>query len=160
VISGDADDERAVAWLEAPRSEMCIEQRKLLTWDFSDHGFRAHVDEQLPEAIGSAVAAFVERAVTAIDELELWCVHPGGAAILDRVERALSLPELALADSREVLRRFGNMSSATIFFVLERALARGRLGRRGLMLGFGTGLTLEALPFVCGPRAGSDSLAC
>ncbi len=54
-----------------------------------------------------------------VSAIDLWAVHPGGHSVLDAVERAFDLPPAALAPSREVLRRYGNMSSATVMFVLD-----------------------------------------
>ena len=56
--------------------------------------------------------------IATVSEIDLWAVHPGGRTILDAVQGALELEAEAMADSREVLRRFGNMSSATVLFVL------------------------------------------
>jgi predicted naringenin-chalcone synthase len=79
--------------------------------------------------------------------IDAWAVHPGGRAILDRVEEGLALPAGALADSRAVMAEFGNMSSATVLFVLRRMLHGGVEGRVCAMA-FGPGLTLEAATFV------------
>jgi predicted naringenin-chalcone synthase len=78
-------------------------------------------------------------------DIEGWAVHPGGKSILDAVERAFALPQGALAESREVLRSCGNMSSATILFVLERVMAREPA--TGVALAFGPGLAMEGFRF-------------
>jgi predicted naringenin-chalcone synthase len=74
-------------------------------------------------------------------------VHPGGRAILDAVERAFLLPPPALAASRAVLREAGNMSSASLGFVLARQMPSATAGQRGLALAFGPGLSIEAARF-------------
>ena len=79
--------------------------------------------------------------------IDLWAVHPGGRSVLDAVAAALALPEGALADSREVLRTCGNMSSATILFVLRRIMAHATAGQRGCGMAFGPGLTAETMLF-------------
>ena len=81
---------------------------------------------RVPAELGRALhegELMVER-----DDIDLWAVHPGGRSVLDAVEKGLALPVDALAASREVLSRFGNMSSATVMFVLQRIMqqARGR----------------------------------
>jgi predicted naringenin-chalcone synthase len=73
-------------------------------------------------------------------------VHPGGPRILTAVEEALSLSQEATAVSREVLAAYGNMSSPTVLFILER-LRKRRLPRPCVALGFGPGLTAEAVLF-------------
>jgi predicted naringenin-chalcone synthase len=80
-------------------------------------------------------------------EIALWAVHPGGRSILDAVEHGLTLPQGALAESRAVLRDFGNMSSATVMFVLAAMMGAGTRGRDGCALAFGPGLSVEAMRF-------------
>ncbi len=55
-----------------------------------------------------------------LEHIDAWAVHPGGRAILDKVQQSLALPQTALDISRQVLRDYGNMSSATVFFVLKK----------------------------------------
>jgi predicted naringenin-chalcone synthase len=76
----------------------------------------------------------------------LLAVHAGGRSVLDAVEHALDVPPDALAESRAVLARFGNMSSATILFVLADMMARGATGE-GIAIAFGPGLAAEAIRF-------------
>ena len=83
------------------------------------------------------------------DGIDLWAVHPGGRSILDAVEKGLELPTDALAASREVLSCFGNMSSATVMFVLQRMMQQARPGQRGCAMSFGPG-----------PDSGDDALPC
>jgi predicted naringenin-chalcone synthase len=73
-------------------------------------------------------------------------VHPGGRSVLDAVMHGLALPQDALDVSRAVLREHGNMSSATVMFVLQRMLAAPR-GQRGCALAFGPGLSAETMRF-------------
>jgi predicted naringenin-chalcone synthase len=77
----------------------------------------------------------------------LWAVHPGGRTVLEAVERAWTLAPAALAVSREVLRRYGNMSSATVMFVLERLMQSAVSGQTGCAMAFGPGLVAETMLF-------------
>ncbi|MEN9818470.1 MAG: hypothetical protein RLZ32_2350, partial [Gemmatimonadota bacterium] len=81
----------------------------------------------------------------------LWAVHAGGRAILDAVESGLALPPDALAHSRQVLHDCGNMSSATILFILQRLLdglgATVPRGADGVGVAFGPGLAAESFRF-------------
>ena len=79
-------------------------------------------------------------------EIDGWAVHAGGRSILDAVEKALSLTHEALDASRAVLAANGNMSSATLMFVLARMLA-GPPVRQGVALAFGPGLAAEGFGF-------------
>jgi predicted naringenin-chalcone synthase len=74
-------------------------------------------------------------------------VHPGGRSILDSVENGLSLRTDALASSRDILARYGNMSSATVMFVLQQIMKQAQAGQQGCAMSFGPGLTAETMLF-------------
>jgi predicted naringenin-chalcone synthase len=118
----------------------------MMGWSIGDDGFEMTLAPEVPSRIGGAVAEFVDR-LAPRDRIDAWCVHPGGPAVLAAAEEALGLPAARLDASREVLRDIGNVSSATILFVLERTAARTPEGSRGVALGFGPGLTLEGFAF-------------
>jgi alpha-pyrone synthase len=117
-----------------------------MVWFADDHGLRLALSQDLPDTLAAhvpgAVDAFLERNGLRRGQVDFWIVHPGGPQVLDAVERSLSLPEDALAGSRSVLRRFGNMSSPTVFFILHELCER-RVEGRCLAMAFGPGLTLE-----------------
>ena len=81
------------------------------------------------------------------DAIDLWAVHPGGRTILDAVEKNLELPADALVSSRSVLAQYGNMSSATVMFVLQQIIGRAQAGQQGCAMSFGPGLTAETMVF-------------
>lgn len=116
--------------------------RDLITWHIGDTGFEMHLSGKVPGLLERALPALAIDA----EGVRHWAVHPGGRSILDAVEAALALPPDALAHSRGVLHDYGNMSSATVMFVLERMLAAGIPGS-GLGLAFGPGLTAEMMRF-------------
>lgn len=119
--------------------------RDLITWKIRGLGFDMLLSGQVPAQLGQALhrsAIMANR-----DETELWAVHPGGRSVLDAVETGLELPGCALAASRDVLLNFGNMSSATVMFVLERLMHCARRGQRGCAMAFGPGLTAETMRF-------------
>lgn len=123
--------------------------RDLITWRVRDSGFDMFLSGQVP----GAIAAGLERAAAPIlagadpEAIDLWAVHPGGRTVLDAVERGFGLDPTALHTSRSVLEDFGNMSSATVMFVLERLLASARPRARGCAMSFGPGLTAETMLF-------------
>ncbi len=128
--------------------------RELLTWDIGNQGFQMHLSGLVPGRIAEALLAERERREPgallrgrAAADYALWAVHAGGRTVLDAVQRGLALPEAALADSRAVLEAVGNVSSATVMFVLRRLLASGRPGQEGLALAFGPGLSAESMHF-------------
>lgn len=139
---------RGLCALEGFASYVVPHTPELLSWRIGDQGFRMGLDTGAPKAVGRAVPAFVEGLLAAGGweraQVDFWAVHPGGRAILEAVERALVLPGGALEPARAVLREYGNMSSPTLFFVLDRILAQGTPGR-GVALSFGPGLSLEGM---------------
>jgi len=119
--------------------------RGLITWKIRGLGFDMLLSGQVPAELGRALhegELMAER-----DGIDLWAVHPGGRSILDAVEQGLELRADALAASREVLSCFGNMSSATVMFVLQRMMQQARPGQRGCAMSFGPGLTAETMRF-------------
>jgi alpha-pyrone synthase len=121
----------------------------LITWRVGDIGFDMHLSGQVPGAIGEGLASAASLILDGADPnaIDLWAVHPGGRSVLDAVATGLALPPNALEDSRAVLRDYGNMSSATIMFVLARMMRHGRAGARGCAMGFGPGLVAETMLF-------------
>lgn len=119
----------------------------LIRWDVGDRGFAMHLSGEVPGRIGLALAdPQVRNALTGGANIRHWAVHAGGRSILDAVEHGLDLPDDALAESRAVLRESGNMSSATLMFVLSRLLSTGVDGP-GVALAFGPGLAAEGFRF-------------
>jgi predicted naringenin-chalcone synthase len=121
------------------------------------------LSQYIPKIIQSNIREIIEpileRQDTAISDIDHWAVHPGGKAILDRIEESLGIEGKCEA-SRAILKQFGNMSSATILFVLKHVLenagdngnesAIGRAdgetsptGGAVLAVAFGPGLTIE-----------------
>lgn len=120
-----------------------------MAWTIGDHGFEMVLSTYVPAIVGERAAGalepLLEGAGLALRDVARWAVHPGGRAILDRLEKELELPPTSLRDSREVLRRHGNMSSVTVLFVLERMLREARpAGEPVLGLAFGPGLTIAS----------------
>ena len=119
----------------------------LISWVIGDEGFVMQLAGAVPGAIATALADPETRAhLIGTEPVDAWAVHPGGRSVLDGVERALALDDHALDHSREVLRDCGNMSSATLMFVLARFLA-GPSVANGIGLAFGPGLAAEAFAF-------------
>jgi predicted naringenin-chalcone synthase len=84
---------------------------------------------------------------SALSSIDLWAVHPGGRTILDAVEQGLELPAEALAESRSILLNYGNMSSASVMFVLEQMMPHAKSGQLGCAMSFGPGVTAETMLF-------------
>jgi predicted naringenin-chalcone synthase len=122
-----------------------------ITWHIGDQGFLMHLSGQVPARINAALREnpdFILRN-EGTQAIDLWAVHGGGRTVLDAVQSGLSLGEHALAPSRAVLAAHGNMSSATVMFVLAGMLARATSGQRGLAMAFGPGMAAETFRFTC-----------
>ncbi|MDR7110308.1 putative naringenin-chalcone synthase [Microbacterium trichothecenolyticum] len=117
-----------------------------MVWTIGDNGFEMILSAEVPRIIGREIQGAVGRFLGDDAPPEVWAVHPGGRSVLDRVESGLDLPPDALAASRAVLRDFGNMSSATILFILASLLRDDDVpdGARVAGLAFGPGLTVES----------------
>lgn len=131
------------------RSLALEDSAQLIRWDIGDKGFEMTLSGEVPGRLRDALAApDVRRQLFGKAQAPpLLAVHAGGRSVLDAVEHALDVEPDALGDSRAVLARFGNMSSATILFVLADMMARGARGE-GIAIAFGPGLAAEAIRFV------------
>lgn len=120
----------------------------LITWRIRELGFDMQLSGRVPGEIRRELSLAGSR-ITQSDpqSIDLWAVHPGGRTILDSVEQGLGLSPEALCDSRKVLASFGNMSSASVMFVLEQIMRHARAGQRGCAISFGPGVTAETMLF-------------
>ncbi|WP_217184353.1 type III polyketide synthase [Streptomyces sp. AC495_CC817] len=155
--------------LDGFHTAIAPEGEKDMAWTIGDSGFEMILSTAVPQIIGETIIGAIrplyareDDLVAAFDEgrigdsVEHWAIHPGGRSILDRVQERLHLTDAQLRPAREVLRQNGNMSSATVLFVLQSILADAREGERVAAMAFGPGLTAEsALATVVG--AGSDA---
>ncbi|MFZ2996700.1 type III polyketide synthase [Sphingobium sp.] len=136
--------------IERPFSIAVKDTADLIRWDVGDNGFVMHLSGAVPGHIQAALGdADVRRQIVGGDDpsaIDSWAVHAGGRSILDAVEHGLGLDPEALAVSRNVLARFGNMSSATLMFILRDMLERPGAGQ-GVALAFGPGLAAEGFRF-------------
>jgi alpha-pyrone synthase len=125
------------------------ETSELITWRIGELGFDMQLSGQVPAEIARAMKEIGREITRDADpaSIQLWAVHPGGRSILDSVEKGLELSADALGSSRDILARFGNMSSATVMFVLEQIMQRAKSGERGCAMSFGPGVTAETMLF-------------
>lgn len=136
--------------ISCPFSSTLPGSGELITWAVGDHGFAMHLSAEVPGRIAAALQeADVRQAVLqgrTSDEVYNWAVHAGGRSILDAVEKGLQLRQGALAPSRDVLARYGNMSSSTLMFILAEHMSRSE-GQNGIAMALGPGLALEGFHF-------------
>ena len=124
-----------------------------MAWNIGDEGFEMVLGTYVPHIIDEHIVGALEPLLardTSLADLpytgiEHWAIHPGGRSILDKVEAKLGLTEEQLVPARETLRNFGNMSSATVMFVLKHILEQPASAGNGRIcsMAFGPGLTVE-----------------
>ncbi|MGF1609300.1 MAG: type III polyketide synthase [Kiloniellales bacterium] len=116
----------------------------VMGWRIEDDGFGVLFSKDIPSIIrdryAAAVDDFLARDGLGRDDLDGVICHPGGAKVIDALEEVFGLPRGGMIHARSVLRDFGNMSAATVLFVLERTL-HDRAGGRYLMSSLGPGFT-------------------
>lgn len=145
--------------LDGFHTAIAPEGEKDMAWTIGDHGFEMILSTAVPRIIGETILGALrplyarESALSAAfdggtigEQVAHWAIHPGGRSILDRVQERLHLSDPQLHPAREVLRENGNMSSATIFFVLQQILEHSdpQPGDRIGAMAFGPGLTAES----------------
>ncbi|HUO08207.1 MAG TPA: type III polyketide synthase [Phycisphaerae bacterium] len=147
-IVGEAREDAPEWRLRITASQFLPDTLDAMTWRIGNHGFEMTLLPELPTIIRANVRtwcdAWLSRAGTSLGDIKSWAVHPGGPKILDAVAEALALAPDALRFSRSVLAHHGNMSSATVLFILQE-MARDNAPSPCLALGFGPGLMLEGM---------------
>jgi predicted naringenin-chalcone synthase len=102
------------------------------------------VPEQIEQHFEDVLVPFVERSGIGIEDVDHFLFHPGGRKILRTADEWLGRLGKNIAASHEVMRDYGNMSSATVLYVLEKSLAQSHQpGEHGLVLSFGPGFTAQ-----------------
>jgi predicted naringenin-chalcone synthase len=130
------------------RAALVPDTRELIRWHIREQGFDMVLSGAVPGAIRTALSESRDEILGGANDIDLWAVHPGGRTVLDAVEQAFALPPAALTASRAVLNDYGNMSSGTVMFVLDRLMrADDGAGRRGCAMSFGPGLVAETMMF-------------
>lgn len=147
---GDQPEAGAIC---ATGSTIIPNSAEVMGWHVGDFGFSMTLGPRVPELIGEHVGAFLAPLLAgqgiSDPRAARWCVHPGGPRVLEAVRASMNLPAEALQASREVLHDHGNMSSATVLFILQRLREHARRNateQRGpiVLLAFGPGLCAEA----------------
>jgi predicted naringenin-chalcone synthase len=141
--------------LDSFRAVHFPDTNELMQWRIGDSGFDMVLSGKVPMAIEQGIRLHGDEILEGArpDAIDLWAVHPGGRTVVDAVERAFAIAPAALSASRGVLRDFGNMSSASIMFVLKRLLDAGKRNAAGCAMAFGPGLIAETMLFRTGRAA-------
>ena len=122
-----------------------------MSWNISDTGFQMTLSAYVPKIISADILIHFQKLLAKDlirkEEIRFWAVHPGGRAILEAVSKQVDISDIQMRASYEVLKEHGNMSSATILFVLEEILKNDvpQEGDKTIATAFGPGLTVESV---------------
>ena len=128
------------------RTHLLPDTKSMVTWELGSAGFKMGLSPALPKYIEKNLKDIVEM-ILAQENLEVssidnWAIHPGGPKILDACQRALTLSDEQVATSWDIYRDFGNMSSSTVGFILERMRSENKRGYC-VAIAFAPGVRLE-----------------
>ena len=120
----------------------------MMGFKLTNSGLQMVLDIEVPDTIashfGDIIHPFLEKNNLQIEDLDHMIFHPGGKKIVTTVEALFSGLGKNIDDTKEVLKQYGNMSSATVLYVLERIMEKNpKLGEKGLMLSFGPGFSAQ-----------------
>ncbi|MEC0091235.1 type III polyketide synthase [Paenibacillus macquariensis] len=128
-----------------------------MIWEVGDYGFDLYLSTNIPKLLGHYLTPEMESLLDGEESPSLWAIHPGGRGIVDVVAQMFELSDEQVQYSRSILHDYGNLSSATILFVLKAMredLRSRKVGSSsGVALAFGPGLTAELLKFTYLPSA-------
>ncbi|RMG44902.1 MAG: type III polyketide synthase [Acidobacteria bacterium] len=132
----------------ATRSVFYPDTERVMGWDIGGDGFRVVLSPEVPEMVRRHLRRDVDAflAEHGLDRAEIsrWICHPGGPKVIEAIAEALELPAAALEPARRSLREFGNLSSASVLFVLAEALENAPPpGSPAMLLAMGPGFCSE-----------------
>lgn len=138
--------------LEAFHCDLLPQTSQEMAWHIADSGFDMILTSYVPEAIESGIAIFLQKLIAqtnlAVSDIDFFAIHPGGLKILQACQQSLSTSAEQNKYSYDVLREYGNMSSATVLFVLKKIwddIANTDNLKNIFSCAFGPGLTLESM---------------
>ena len=149
LVSGDVEQEGLT--INDFYSTVAFKGKKDMAWELSSSGFRmtlsSYVSDMVEENFGTLVHDALQSANLESDSIKHWCIHPGGKKILEAVHKSLGFTNGQLQPAYDVLKNYGNMSSPTVLFVLEKIIKElnGEKDGKIFAAAFGPGLTMETL---------------
>ncbi|MFI5133811.1 MAG: type III polyketide synthase [Chitinophagales bacterium] len=149
VLVANDQDERKGLHLKGFYSEVITKGKKDMAWELSSSGFLMTLSGYVPELIEEDFEPLVKKSTDAVGierkNITHWCIHPGGKRILDAIHRSMTFSNGELKACYEVLKNYGNMSSASILFILKEMMKQNDTVTDKNIFGaaFGPGLTME-----------------
>jgi predicted naringenin-chalcone synthase len=140
-------------YLDSFYSEVIPKGKRDMAWELSSSGFLMTLSGYVPELIEEDFSGILQKALakerTTVEDVSDWCIHPGGKRILEAIGKSLHFTNGQLNGSYNVLKEFGNLSSATILFVLKKIMHDKKEIRKLVAASFGPGLTVETFTAHC-----------
>lgn len=140
--------------LETFHSDLSTSGEQDMAWTVGDLGFEMKLSSYVPDIIGADIRLLTDSLLSRISrelpDIQHFALHPGGKRILEAIEQALGITRDQNRHAYAVLQRYGNMSSATVLFVLHELMKGLTAANRGeyiLSFAFGPGLTMESMVF-------------
>ncbi len=147
IIKGDNHENKTGVSYKTSSSKLYYDSLEVMGWDFMDTGFKVLFSKDIPsfinEHIKGDIDAFLAKNDLQLSDIKNFIFHPGGKKVLDAYKGALAVEGDFLKRTREVMNDNGNMSSATVLYVLERFMKDGFEPGYGLMLAMGPGFSSE-----------------
>lgn len=149
ISSHEPSSGKSVFKIEQFATSIAANSENDMAWTIGDNGFDMVLSTYVPEIIeanlDTAISPLFSQYNLDQSHIDYWAVHPGGRAILDKIQDSFSLDNEQISSSRAVLADYGNMSSASILFVFKNLLEQNRNSNSQKVLGmaFGPGLTIE-----------------
>ncbi len=129
------------------QSRLYYDSEDVMGWEVSDAGFKVVFSKDIPMIVNQNVRddiiSFLDKYNISIDDIKNFIAHPGGIKVINAYIEALELNPCLLNNTKAVLRDYGNMSSATVLYVLERFITNGFENGYGLMMSLGPGFSSE-----------------
>ena len=147
ILKGDNHINKSGVKFVASSSKLYYESLDVMGWEFQDSGFKVLFSKDIPSFINEHIKADIDEFLTAqglnLSDIKNFIFHPGGKKVLDAYTNALAAEGDFLKKTREVMNDYGNMSSATVLYVLDKFIAEGFTDGYGLMLAMGPGFSSE-----------------
>jgi len=151
VYGGETYKEKSKATLLKTHSLVIPDSQDQMAWRIGDYGFEMRLRPSVPRQLQTVGPDFLEQLLHVNDlprsDITGWVIHPGGRKIIEVLRDTFSLTEGDISASTNVLSNHGNMSSATLYYVLAEELKRNQSSGIYAALGFGPGLTVEGALF-------------
>ncbi len=148
-----SDTKNPLYSIEGFRSIVHGDSEEEMAWHIGNNGFQMKLSAYVPNIIESSISALTEELTKQYgilkQDIQHYAIHPGGKRILDAVEKGLNLDKSVNDIALSIFKKFGNMSSPTILFVLERLAAFTKKDENVLSFAFGPGLTMESMLLKC-----------